>query len=256
MADGDKEEIPHMTPLTPEQEEMIRLQTEVNQGVEASQLRDVSAAIYITIICCDAASMHWTPTFCTKCCKPKIVHTSLSTSNCVRTRATQQQRTLYELACKGNRTMDMVAATIAAQKREDRAAALAAQNTPVNGASNNPKYDNRTELSEWNKEESWEAYKLVLEMYDKASEKKPVGKFNDLISALKKSGKTDLTDRLLQDLMSQASSVDIIIQSINWLNIRCGKTPTEEFIQAWRAYRTGTRKRERPSLTMSTGLRH
>ena len=128
--DGD-EGTPHIM-LTPEQEEMIRLQTEVNQGVEASQLRDVSAAIYITIICCDAASMHWTPTFCTKCCKPKIVHTSLSMSNCARSKATQQQRTLYELACKGNRTMDMVAATIAAQKREDRAAALAAQNTPVN----------------------------------------------------------------------------------------------------------------------------
>ena len=244
MAGEDEgEETPRII-LTPEQEEMIRLQTEVNQGVETSRLMDVNGAVYISIVCSDAASVYWRPTFCSKCCKPKIVHPPLTLNNCGRAQATQQQRTLYELACKGNRTMDMVAGSLAAQKREERATALAAQNANAAGGPNNPKYDNRTELSEWSKEESWEAYKLVLEMYDKASEKKPVGKFNDLISALKKSGRADLTDRLLQDLMGQASHVDIISLSINWLNTRCGKTPTEEFIQAWRSYRTGTRKRD------------
>ena len=141
MADQDgDEETPRMT-LTPEQEEMIRLQAEVDQGVETSQLIDVSGAVYISIICSDGASVHWRPTFCTKCCKPKITHTPLGLSNCgARSRATQQQRTLYELACKGNRTMDMVAVSLAAEKREDRAEALAAQNTAgAGGGTNSPK---------------------------------------------------------------------------------------------------------------------
>ena len=53
------------------------------------------------------------------------------------------------------------------------------------------------ELSNWNKDESWMTYKMVLQMYDKVSEKKPAGKFNDLITALKKSGSTDLTEPLM-----------------------------------------------------------
>ena len=61
MADGD-EEIPHGTPLTPEQEEMARLQEEVDKGVEATQLIDVSGSIYITFICSEAASIYWRPT--------------------------------------------------------------------------------------------------------------------------------------------------------------------------------------------------
>ena len=129
MTEGD-EEIPHGTPLTPEQEEMARLQEEVDKGVEATQLIDVSGSIYITVICSEAASIYWRPTFCNKCCKPMVVHTPLTVSTCTRSKATQHQRTLYELACKGNRTMDIVAATMAAQKREERAT-LAAQNTPT-----------------------------------------------------------------------------------------------------------------------------
>ena len=34
--------------------------------------------------------------------------------------------------------------------------------------------------------------------------------------------------------------------TIKWLAARCGKTPTEEFIMALRAYRTGLRKKMEP----------
>ena len=59
---------------------------------------------------------------------------------------------------------------------------------------------------------------------------------------MKKSGKINVTDRLMQGLISKADQVDIIQQSITWLTFKCVKTPTEEFIQAWQAYRNGTRK--------------
>ena len=95
--------------MTQEQAEMARLQVEVDQAVENTQLMDVNATIYISVICTDATSVYWIPTFCTSCCKPKIVHTPTTLRSYVRTMATQQQRTLYELACKGNRTMEMVA---------------------------------------------------------------------------------------------------------------------------------------------------
>ena len=98
MAEEDGDEETPRTTLTPEQEEMIRLQAEVDNGVETSQLIDVSGTVYINIICSDATSVYWRPTFCAKCCKPKIVHTPLTLNNCGRSKATQQQRTLYELA--------------------------------------------------------------------------------------------------------------------------------------------------------------
>ena len=40
--------------------------------------------------------------------------------------------------------------------------------------------------------------------------------------------------------------LDVIDQSIKWLAARCGKTPTEEFILAWRAYHMGLRRKTEP----------
>ena len=51
---------------------------------------------------------------------------------------------------------------------------------------------------------------MAIKIYNKASEKKPAMKLNDLINALKKSGKVDLTDQLMQDMMSKAHQLDII----------------------------------------------
>ena len=51
---------------------------------------------------------------------------------------------------------------------------------------------------------------MTIEMYNKAFEKKPAGKFNDLITALKKSGWTDLTEPLLKEMMPKSNHLDVI----------------------------------------------
>ena len=61
--------------------------------------------------------------------------------------------------------MNMAAEILAAKAREDR---TAQQTVPIGGA--NAKYDNRTELSEWSKDELWEAYKMVIQMMPKANQ--------------------------------------------------------------------------------------
>ena len=163
--------------------------------MEDNNLLDVDARRFINIISSDAMAVYWRPRFCTTCSKPMVLHNPLQQNRCQRLTITQAQRTRYERACKNNDTMSIAAEIIAATVREDKASQ---QPTPI-GA--NAKHYNRTKLSEWSKEESWEAYNMTFEMYNKASEKKPAGKFNDHITALKKSGRTDLTKPLLQEMM-------------------------------------------------------
>ena len=232
MSEGEPEAL-----SAAEQEEVLLIRGEVEKGVEAVSLLDTDPTPYLSIICAEGPAPYWRPTFCTVCAKPKISHPIILTGTCKRVKISQSLRTKYELACKANKTMDTAAQVHAAQIR-------AANQIPVHHGTASPKYDNRTELAEWGKDESWESYKLVLEMYDKACEKKPVGKFNDLITALKKSGRTEITDRLLQDMMSEAGNADVITKAIAWLGARYGKTPTEEFILAWRSYRTALRKKD------------
>ena len=227
-----------------EQDEMTRLQKEIKRGVEDSSLLDMDSKLSIEMLCTEG-DVYWRPTFCASCSKPKITHAAAA-RGCTRTKITQLLRTKYELACKSNTVMGVAAKILTAKVREERAAQAQHQGPPTSSACSNTRYNNRTELSEWSKDESWESYKIALEMYNKASKKKPAMKFNNLVNALKKSGRIDLTDRLMQELMDQADQADVITQSIKWLSIRCGKTPTEEFIQAWRAYRTGLRKKDEP----------
>ena len=232
---------------TPEEEEKTRLRLEVEKGTEDTNILDLpEPKVYIDMICTDGNSVYWRPTFCNSCGKPKIVHpVGVAATVCKRTKITQLLKVKYEAACKSNPVMEAAALTLATRMREQKAAAVAAALPPSGNGTSNTRFDNRTDLSEWGKDESWESYKMVIEMYDKASEKRPAAKFNDLINALKRSpGRANLTDRLLQDLMGNADQADVIAQSIKWLGIRYGKTPTEEFIQAWRAYRTGLRKKD------------
>ena len=234
MSDGEAEA--HQR--TPEEEETLIIKGEILRGIEAVSLldTDVDPTPYLSIICAEGPDPYWRPTFCTVCDKPKISHTAL-TGACRRIKISQTLKTKYETTCKSNKTMETAAHTQAAKIR------AANFGTPNSGAAGS-KYDNRTELAEWGKDESWESYKRVLEMYDKACEKKPVGKFNDLVTALKKSGRTDITDRLLQDMMADAGATDVISRAISWLGARYGKTPTEEFILAWRSYRTALRRKD------------
>ena len=231
---------PHPPP-TPDEAETARIRHEIETAVEAVHLLDGDESHLYIVMLCTEGEVYWRPSFCATCSKPRIVHSALNRT-CTRSKISQVLRTKYEILCRSNATMNVAADILAAKAR---ATARQQHAMPhAGGASSNNRYDNRTELSEWSKGESWESYKRALEMYDKASEKKPAMKFNDLINALKKSGRTEITDRLMQDLMDQADADDVITQSIRWLSVRYGKTPTEEFIQAWRAYRTGLRRKE------------
>ena len=238
MAIDDDREVETVTNSTPEEQERERLRKEVELGVERCNLTDIDARIHITIINTDPKSVFWRPKLCQTCARPKIVHDPTGTS-CKKNLISHSTRIKYEIACKDNEVMSVVAEILAAVLRNDE---LARNNTTAVPAA--AKFDKRIELADWAKDETWESFKLSLEMYDKASEKKPAGKFNDLIGVLKRSGKIDLADPLMQDLMDKSGETNIIKQSINWLAARVGKTPTEEFVTAWRAYRTGLRKKD------------
>ena len=212
-------------PPTPTEEE------EVRWGVEENKLLDIDASGFINIISTRVAAIYWRPRFCEKCSKPRVTHSAQALATCPGLKLTQHQRARYERACKENGIMNMAAAELAKRRRASQTAEQ--QTVEIQ--------DNRTELSSWDKDESWETYKMVLQMYDKVSEKTPEGKFNDLITALKKSGRTDLTEPLMEEMMSDANRCDIINISIKWLATRCGRTPTEKFITTWREYRTGLR---------------
>ena len=150
---------PPPTP-TPDEQETARIRVEIETAVEAACLLDGDDAQQYIALLCTEGEVYWRPTFCQTCSKPRIVHSALNRT-CTRSKITQVLRTKYEILCRSNGPMCVAADVLAAQARAAARQQYQQQhNTPhAGGATGSTRYDNRTELSEWSKGESWESTK-------------------------------------------------------------------------------------------------
>ena len=205
-------------PLKPTKQQLKVMEEEIDLALEEIELTTTNYTEYITTVINGGTQVFWTPVICTTCAKPTLLHPVNQTRCTAQLKALKGFTAEYKNLVRDNESI-----------KNDMEEIIAKLHLTTPGAQQ-PK---ESKFPLWGQGRTWELYKEEIRIFEKGTIKKPITKFQDLVSALKESKQANIAERIVDEFKVKCEDHDILTQVIKWMDVSYGQTLTEQIDEVW-----------------------